>query len=562
MKPIFSDTRFLEQTAKRLFHFPEFIMMENAAAAMEKEVLSALDEIDGKACKNYSETTKDNKKSDPLVVILCGSGNNGGDGYALSRRLFGKCTVLVLSFGGTKTDEAKRQAEMAFSCGVRIVEAESAAYCNYEETFNSARVFVDCLYGSGFHGELNEKSAAFIEKINSIEGKKIACDISSGIDSFGRILSKDSRGERLAFKADKTIVMGALKAALFSDEAKDFTGRIEVAELGISRDVFEKCNSSTLFDYADSAPANQCKQSEDSKPAMQSRSNDFLCSSECKAFPTAYLLEKTDITLPERNKNNVHKGQFGHCAVVIGEKAGAAIIAGTAALKSGAGLATCVHFSKHHNFLMNPELMEDASFPEKTSAVLLGCGLGRTNTAAFNSTLNFIFEMKNPACVFDADFFYYDKIGAVLEKLCKMENARVILTPHPKELFALAKNCGINEITEKFAIEMRFEATKKIAALFPRIVLIAKGANTLIAHGNELFVSEFGSPALAKAGSGDVLAGFCAGLIAQGFNALEAAKTAVYLQGSASRLFENRWELSPLDLTRLSTAEDSLLFHF
>lgn len=561
MKPIFSDTRFLEQKAKHLFHFPEYIMMENAAAAIEKEVLSALEEIDGikeRTCENCRGTKSSSEKRAPLVVILCGSGNNGGDGYALSRRLFGKCSVLVLSFGGTKTDEAKRQAEMARSCGVHIIEAESAASCNGEEAFNLARVFVDCLYGSGFHGELNEKIAAFLEKINSIDAKKIACDISSGIDSFGRILSKDSCGERLAFKADKTIVMGALKTALFSDEAKDFTGRIEVAELGIARNVFENCADSALFD---SAPSNQCSQSENAKPAMQSCSNDFVCSSECKAFPDAYLLEKTDITLPERNKHNVHKGQFGHCAVVIGEKAGAAIIAGTAALKSGAGLVTCVHFCRPHTFLMNPELMEDASFPEKTSAVLLGCGLGRTNTAAFNPTLDFIFGMKNPACVFDADFFYYDNIGDVLEKLCKTENARVILTPHPKELFALAKNCGIKDITEKFALEMRFETAKKIAALFPRIVLIAKGANTLIARGNELFVSECGSPALSKAGSGDVLAGFCAGLLAQGFNALEAAKTAVYLQGSASRLFENRWELSPLDLTRLSTAEDSLLFH-
>ena len=513
-------------------------MMENAAVALEKEVLSTIKKTDNVVYGNSD------KKSNSLVVILCGTGNNGGDGYALSRRLLGKCAVLVMAFGDAKAVEAKRQVEMATACGVKIIEAENAAFCEYESELKAARVFVDCLYGSGFHGALNEKVATFLEKINDIDCKKIACDISSGIDLFGRVPTKNTLGEKIAFKADKTITMGALKAALFSDEAKDFTGCIEVAELGISSAVFEKCavsNTSCIF-TPDSSITTE-----------SSESHRFEAASTSKAIPDAYLLEKNDIKLPDRTKNNTHKGCFGHCALVIGEKAGAAIIAGTAALKSGAGLATCVNLGKKHNFLMNPELMENTSFPEKTSAALLGSGLGRKNNAVFDSVLQFIFKMKNPACVFDADFFYYDNINEVLKKLCNRENARVILTPHPKELFFLAKNCGIKEITEKYAIEMRFEATRKIASLFPSIVLVAKGANTIIACGNAIFISEFGSPALSKAGSGDVLAGFCTGLLAQGYNALEAAKTAVYLQGSSSRLFENRWELSPLDLARLAT---------
>lgn len=495
MKAIYYDSGIPEKEAKTRYHFIEGIMMENAATALEKAVVTSSKTIDK-----------------PSVLILCGCGNNGGDGFALARRLFDienyKISVYLAS--ESKSDEAKKQFDIARCIGVRfITKSENLKLEEYN-------IFVDCLYGTGFHGIFDLEMQNLIQRVNLQKGIRIACDIPSGINKAGVVLTKSVQGEKVAFCAGKTVTMGALKVALFNDEAKDFVGDIEIAQLGISDVVFEKC-----------------------------------------AMPDAFLIEQKDVRLPIRIKKSVHKGNFGHVAVVVGEKGGAAVLCGTASLKFGAGFVTCVQLSAGSlNFLMSPELMINDVFPENTTAVILGSGLGRQNEKSFLQSIDFIAKMKNSSAVFDADFFYYKDIFDILKKLNNIENSRFILTPHPKELFVLAKACNLlcDNLVEKYAVnfvvENRFEIVQVFGKLFPNLVLVSKGANTIIVKNTQIFIFDKGTNALAKAGSGDVLAGLCGSLLAQNYDVLEAAKTAVYVHGTSSAAFAENFSLTPFNLIR------------
>lgn len=493
MKAVYLDSSIPEKKAKEKYRFPEFIMMENAAMALE----SALWEI--------------SEKQIDSAIILCGTGNNGGDGYALARRIYKKIPfVQVVSFGEPRTSEAALQKIMALSVGADVVDYEEFQ----KKDVSEKTVVVDCIYGTGFHGELKPGVAEIIDFYNGQNCFRLACDIPSGINRNGIICTKDENGNPVAFCGHKTVTMGALKTALYSDMAKDFTGSVEVCQLGISDTVFESCG-----------------------------------------IPDAQLIEECDIKLPVRQKKSSHKGNFGHAAVVLGEKQGAGIIAGTAALRIGTGLVSLVETeNSSQQFMMNPELMIAKSFPEKTTAVLFGSGFGRNFSGKdFRKAMDYIFSMKNPAAVLDADFFYCNEIAAILKKLNSSETAKVILTPHPKELVQLLKitmsdEKKITDSDEKIIIENRFEFACLFAKRFPNITLISKGANTIICSEGKVFICDAGSVALAKAGSGDVLAGMCAGLLAQGYSAKDAAITAVYAHGKAGAGFANNWECTPLQL--------------
>ena len=271
MQKIFFDSRILDKAARDAFGLTEDIMMENAAMALEKEL-----------------------KKDEAILIATGSGNNGGDGWALARRICsaGK-NLTVLEALEAKSPACLLQKERAVKCGVNVVKAKDAE--NFlDENGREFDCVVDCVFGSGFHGEFADEIKCLMKKLNALECKKLACDIPSGLDSYGNAADD-------FFAADLTVTMGALKLALFSSTAKDACGKILVADLGIDRELFE-------------GGAEEC----------------------------AMLLEEKDLTLPHRKKQNVNKGTFGHTAIVAGEKTGAALIASNAALRFGSGLVTLV----------------------------------------------------------------------------------------------------------------------------------------------------------------------------------------------------------------------------
>ena len=571
MKAVYCDSTIAEKEAKKQLGFPEFIMMENAAAALERKVLKII------------ESTYSSAKN-PSLMVLCGEGNNGADGLALCRRVYGKinCTAVLISYSkNMKTTEGQKQLSMAEAAGVPVVTfksakpaepAESPEPTDYTEPAEPD-IIVDCIYGTGFHGAFTKDISDFIQKINSMKAVKIACDVPSGISRDGTV--QNSFGKEVAFKADFTVTMGALKTALFSDAAKNYTGKISVADLGLSRACFESFGK-----------------------------------------PDAYVFEKEDQVLPLREKPSTHKGNYGHTAVILGEKCGAGFIASEAALKFGTGLVTCVSCVKNENplfspenFKISPEIMLSETLPSNTTAVLLGSGLGRDSEKVSkivnDVVLPYIRGRKPAAIVLDADIFYYSELLSLLNELEATEGTKVILTPHPKELLALfsklksdgdsstegtiststsnspsgertssasANNSPSGKTTsastsnspsEKIfstlevvptldeIINHRFDYAKEFGKRFKNIVLLSKGAVNYIVLGDEIRIISDGTQALAKAGSGDVLAGLCASLLSQtslNYDALTAACTACSVHAIASQKAEPNFSLTPLQL--------------
>ncbi|BEG57911.1 hypothetical protein NHP21005_15990 [Helicobacter sp. NHP21005] len=248
MQNLYESTQDLDNRACALYGLEPSILMENAASSLHQ----ALEKRAGGLKK---------------VLVVCGGGDNGGDGYALARRLQGgKFSVQVLSVKEPKSPLCQIQYQRALASRVEILPR--LELCEQPE------VVVDCLFGSGLKGALSPELQDLIAQLNALKALKIACDIPSGLDAQGFV-------ESVAFRADMSVSMGALKSGLFSDFAKDFVGEVVVGDLGVGRGLYEE--ESGLF-----------------------------------------LLERSDLVLPWRLKQNTHKGYFGHVGVVVGGKVGRA----------------------------------------------------------------------------------------------------------------------------------------------------------------------------------------------------------------------------------------------
>ncbi|PUD61539.1 bifunctional ADP-dependent NAD(P)H-hydrate dehydratase/NAD(P)H-hydrate epimerase [Helicobacter pylori] len=457
MLSVYEKGNALDKRAIEEWLLSEDILMENAAMALERAVL-----------KNASLGAK--------VIILCGSGDNGGDGYALARRLVGRFKTLVFEMKLAKSPMCQLQKERAKKVGV-VIKA-------WEEKNEDLEcdVLVDCVVGSAFKGEL-EPFLNF-ESLSQKAHFKIACDIPSGIDSKGRV-------DKRAFKADLTISMGAIKSCLLSDKAKDYIGELKVGHLGVFNQIYE--------------------------------------------IPTdTFLLEKSDLKLPLRDKKNAHKGDYGHAHVLLGKHSGAGLLSALSALSFGSGVVSVQALECEITSDNKPlELVFCENFPNPLSAFALGMGLE-------NIPKDFKKWLELTPCVLDAGVFYHKEVLQALEK-------EVILTPHPKEFLSLLKLVGIN-ISMLELLDNKLEIARDFSQKYPKVVLLLKGANTLIAHQGRVFINILGSVALAKAGSGDVLAGLIVSLLSQNYTPLDAAINASLAHALAGLELKNNYALTPLDL--------------
>lgn|SRR5574344_10835 len=511
MKPVFLDTRVLDTNARERFSLTEKSMMEHAGRALVDEI--------------------DSFNSVDSVLILCGGGNNGGDGYVTARLLAEELhggikshsSITICVCAEPKSDMCKTQKA--------LVQDESISYCTPDEVISqkiTASVIVDCVFGSGFHGSLPVEIEKLFEYTNTVDAQKIACDVPSGIDLYGNC-------DTIAFEADVTVTMGALKICLFSDKAKDCAGKIIVADLGVDRARFEGTNSSA-----------------------------------------GQLLERTDMILPHRGKQNVNKGSFGHAAVVVGQKIGAGVIAGSSAFRFGAGLVSLVAKSssvetlcpgRHivldedgqlpsHDAIIPYDLMCTDEFPGNTTAVALGMGLGRPSDADDPARIYFEYlnEHGEIPCVLDADIFYSKALPAFLKL---REGKNIVLTPHPKEFVSLMQICFSGEsLSVQQVIEHKVELMEKFCFEYQNVVLLVKGAVVTIAvklpqeQTVRLYFNPYGTNALAKGGSGDVLAGMICALLAQKYSPLDATVSASLAHAFASASTPCDFALTPFDLMK------------
>lgn len=512
MKKLYQSSANLDKRAISKFLLSEEILMENAANALASLI---------------SRIT--HKKS--VITIVCGSGDNGGDGYALARKIRGDYLVRVYEAKEPKSTLCKLQAQRAQVCGVE-----------WTKKILPCDVVVDCLFGSGFSGELGSEFITLIGQMNSCARVKIACDIPSGLDISNGF---DTRVKE-AFRADYTLCMGALKIGLFSDNAKDFVGEVIIGDLGISSQ-----------DYEVQSPF--------------------------------FLLEQSDLVLPQRREKSCHKGDFGHIAFICGEKLGASVLAAKSALRMGAGKVSLIKDfgkdldggakdfsdstqressqSKSSDFALiatNPEIMLEQCLPKGANVLVVGMGLGLSSidksfktalkSALADSSVDFV--------VLDADMCYAEFVVELLSD--EVAQGKIVLTPHPKEFASLAKICSILEDSSQanegqasqeidLVLQNRFSLALKFSQTYPKATLLLKGANSIIAQNGKLYINPLGSQALAKGGSGDVLCGVIAAYLAQSVakatpkkSPLDCTINASLAHALASHREKNSYALTPL----------------
>ena len=433
MQKIFDEVGTLDARCYEELFLSEDILMEHAAQGMASYI-------------------KNNFSNDKKIIIATGSGNNGADGITLARLLHGNYNVSLFFIKKPKSPMALLQEKRAHALHVPVIHK-----------LQECDIIVDAIVGTGFDGEFNNDISAVLEQMNALRTFKIACDVPSG-------LKKSGECAQTTFHADITLTMGALKKSLFLDEAKDFTGKTKVLDLGISRKFYETQTNWQLLDL-------------------------------------------DDLELPTRGQQNSHKGSFGHLAVLCGEKQGASIMSALGALKFGAGLVTLVGYENHQVLHIPHALMYAHTLPENTTAIACGMGLG---TEFSDDELKGLLKNKLPLIV-DADLFNM----SIILKLLKRKN--IVLTPHPKEFVSLLKITKLADIDVKELQKKRFEYIELFCNAYPNATLLLKGANVMIGLENNFFINPHGSAKLAKGGSGDVLSGLIGSLLAQGRSPLDAA---------------------------------------
>ena len=427
-------------------------------------------------------------KSDYPVCILAGSGNNGGDALAVARMLLVKgynVTAILLSSGSLSTNCKLNYRRMGIQFPRSISEL-TREFIDPEIPKNS--IIIDGLFGSGLARPLGGIYADAVNWINKSSLPVVSIDIPSGLQG-----EENSDLSVPIVKADYTLSLQFPKLAFFFPENAKFVGKWELLDIGIHPVAI----SSTESNY--------------------------------------YYQNHSDITqLIKPRPDSSHKGTFGHALIIAGSKgmAGASILAGKAALRSGAGLVS-VHGPASNRIIVQssvPELIfysdksedhiSEVRLADRYDVIAIGPGIGQSaETVAFLKEM--LAKLDSP-CILDADAL--NIIGQNKEILSIIPK-HSIFTPHLKEferLFGPLKN----------SYERMLKAQEM--AQKHRLIIILKGRYTLIATPDgKLTFNSSGNSGMATAGTGDVLTGILVSLLAQGYSPENAAKAGVYLHGLA-----------------------------
>ncbi len=412
------------------------------------------------------------------ILILCGTGNNGGDGFELARQAAAyDYRVMILQLGDekslTKTASAAKDALLAI--GIEIHR--------FQEKLPSTDVVVDAIFGTGLNRAIEGEASAVIDAINQTKRSPVlSLDIPSGLHAdTGNVLGT-------AVNATMTLNFIGLNTGLFTGDGPNHCGKVQ-------------------FDSLDTPPAVY---------------NHF------PPVARRVSLEKEAYQLAPRERTG-HKGLYGHLLIIGGDvgMSGAVRLAAEAGARVGAGL-TSIATRSAHSALLNqtrPELMcHGVEAPDEldpllnaANALIIGPGLGQSHWAKglFQKAIN----TKLPLVV-DAD-------ALNLLSQNTQHHKHWILTPHPGEAARLL-NCTSADIQAD-----RFNAVQELQKIYGGIVVL-KGAGTLIHNGEKpIHLSTAGNPGMSSGGMGDVLAGVIGSLIAQGFSLMDAASIGVTLHGMA-----------------------------
>ncbi|WP_312095888.1 NAD(P)H-hydrate dehydratase [Niallia sp.] len=442
---------------------PSMVLMERAALSVVEELASF-----------------DLKR----VLVVCGSGNNGADGYAVARLLHLqniKVDVLFVGNEQKRTSENEQQKKIAEYYGVKSVS---------DIGINQYTTIVDALFGIGLSRPISGKYLEVIEQVNQAEAEILSVDIPSGISADnGKVMGN-------AIKATKTVTFAFQKLGLVLYPGAAYAGSVKIKDIGITEVGFEG------------------------------------------EVPKVYTYTDKDLKKIPKRHSYSNKGTYGKILVIAGSKnmSGAAYFSAKAAYRMGAGLVRIVTpeenrqilqtllpesiVTTYHSSQLEEDWLMDAI--NWASAIVIGPGMGITEEAHY--LVSKVLSISKVPLVIDADAI---TIIAREPALLQNHKQNIIMTPHLGEMARLTDK-AIPEITEDIiGVAERFAEEKKI-------VCVLKDARTIVTEGaDNTYVNTSGNNGMATGGTGDVLTGVIVGLLAQGLSEIEAARLGVYIHGLA-----------------------------
>ena len=490
------EMKAIDRSAIEDFGIPGLILMENAGLAAASLIHENIPDL-----------------LEKKVLIVCGKGNNGGDGFVIARHLFiDGVTVDVLLLGKRKQlkADARVNADIAFKMRIPIHEVSEKTLSDHNHLLRHCHIIVDALFGTGLSKPAAGLYEKVIKKINSAKKYVVAVDIPSGLDSdSGQTIGP-------AIQANVTAALALLKRSHLLFPAAEYMGEVQILDISIPHEATEKQDIAVAW------------------------------------------LEREDVQsmLPIR-PTNTHKGDYGHTLVVAGSKGkgGAAGLTALAALRAGAGLVTmAVPESCHQALEFNPLETLTAALPETKSGSLstqavdailqhlegknaLAIGPGLSTDKETVKLLEALLPQVECPLVVDADGINgLGKSGDLIDRI----RTETVLTPHPKEMSRIS-GWSVPDI-----LNQRIERTREFAQQH-QLTLLLKGARTLIGFADgTVLINPTGNPGLATAGSGDVLTGLIAGLVSQGLSVPSATAAGAYIHGMAGDLVAEAHHEIPL----------------
>lgn len=487
-----SKMREMDEIAYHQYGIPLLLTMSKAAESL----MDVIKERDFQRC-----------------LIVCGSGNNGGDGLALATLLqrFTSVELCVILVGDSSLLSETSQVYLNMCEKLEIKLLYQPEYNQFHQELAKCDVLVDCIFGFGLNRKIEGYIYQCIVCMNQHDCYTISCDIPSGIGA------DDGKMYEIAVKADLTVTFQNPKLGLYLQAGRLSCGQIKIVDLGIPQVISERLGESATI----------------------------LSHDQYKKL------------LPKRMSDS-HKGDYGKVLLVGGSMGmgGALKLAVKAALKTGCGLtymafpsslfhymshdveeAMCIPCEENHGHISATceRLMEMA---KQCDVIAFGNGMGRSEDV--RKLLSQLLLL-DKAMVIDADGLW--ALKDVLA-LLKSRKAETVLTPHDMELSRLI-GCELTQLQVN-----RYELAKKFTQDYP-ITLVAKGMNSLVIHGEEVRINRTGNNSLSKGGSGDVLVGIISGLLAQNKNGFAAASLGVYLHGLCADMsveHKNVYSSTPTDI--------------
>jgi NAD(P)H-hydrate epimerase len=501
----------IDDKAINVLKIPGIVLMENAA----NEVCSAIYSIDNCFNKKFA--------------VITGPGNNGGDGFAISRKLLlkniGVKTITLIEPEKLKGD-SKTNYEILKNIGGEINYVNDVLILKDE--IHDCDIIVDAIFGTGLKKRVEGIYKSAIELINDSEKYVVSVDIPSGLDS------DSGKPKDVSVSADLTVTFAYEKIGHVISPGKGYCGKVVTADIGIP---------------------------------------DFLSQ---EVGIKNFIVKEPDIRRLIRflkRDDDAHKGDFGHVLVVAGSegKTGAAAMSATAALRIGAGLVTMA-VPKSLNPVFEEKLTEvmtapvsdvDGFFSEEAydkimamagsmNAVIIGPGIS-THQQTKKLVRRLVKDITDIPIVLDAD-----GLNIIAEDISILKEARteLILTPHPGEMGRLTGK------SSKDVLDDRINTARKFA-VDNSVTLVLKGANTIVAtKDGKVHVNSTGNAALSTAGTGDVLTGIIGGLLAQGLNTLRSCVIGTYIHGAVGDEISDKYGKAGIIATDLLGVIPSLIHKY